>query len=84
MLETPLYVSLFFIDSNSRCFSVEKAITEEMPEKVMIIILNKIDLVPRTVLDIVILHSLSYLIDNCFSFQAIPSDLLDEPFESVS
>ncbi|KAK8830508.1 hypothetical protein WA577_004240 [Blastocystis sp. JDR] len=35
---------------NSRCLSVEKAITEEMPEKVIIILLNKIDLVPRDVL----------------------------------
>lgn len=84
MLEILLYISLFFIHSNSRCFSVEKAITEEMPEKVMIIILNKIDLVPRSVLDKVIIGSLSYVIDNCFSFQAIPRDLLDEPFEPIT
>ena len=36
---------------NSRCFSVEKAVTEEMPEKTMIILLTKIDLVPKDILE---------------------------------
>lgn len=35
---------------NSRCFSVEKAISSEMPEKVVILVLTKIDLVPHSVL----------------------------------
>ncbi|KAK8790446.1 hypothetical protein WA171_001969, partial [Blastocystis sp. BT1] len=35
---------------NSRCLSVEKALATEMPEKVVILILNKIDLVPKEIL----------------------------------
>lgn len=36
---------------NSRCLSVERAIATEMPEKIVILILNKIDLVPKEVLE---------------------------------